>query len=97
MNTHRNSSLIATRLCPILLLTILIAASARAQTPGAGNDNRDQTRRDAANVPKFRLSDLLASARPTKLAGFQVMRLSLNANPKVNTLNLTADSFPAVH
>ena len=79
MNKHRNNPLIRMPLCLIMLLTTLIAASARAQTPAAANDYRDHTNRAARDRAGFRLFVFFAPDRPAKRTGFQVMPLSLNA------------------
>jgi hypothetical protein len=55
MNNCRPNLLIAMQLCFVLLSTAFIAASARAQSPAATNDNRNGATRAAAFVPRLRV------------------------------------------
>src|SRR5215470_19132230 len=66
MSKYRKKHLLAMQLCPILLLTIFVAASARSQTPAAApaNDDRSDTRSAPAPVSRFYLSPAPTGVRP---------------------------------
>ena len=91
MNTLKNNFR-AKQLYSILLWTILIAASAQAQTtPDLATNNRPRD---------VRFFDLLAQARPARRAAFLLMPSSRYAETNGNSLPMTAAaeaSPPAVH
>ena len=89
MNKDRNNPLIVMQLCSLLLLTILIAASAQAQKPTASatNDGRSNATRALVLMPRMSFSLMPARFR---LMAATNSRANAGSNPNANLSPMAA-------